>query len=610
MVKPSQAGQGGSPSGQAAVSTLRPELATNKAPRRTTEVNWSEPQIKHHASLSPFHNRGKSLMGRSLFAVLLLLAHSVVWVSTAAADDESGLPQDVSGWPGTVAAAGGGELPDQLLPLIRRAVGENGIAVVLAAASENPVEAAAKAESWLKSAGCKTVLTDATATDQPSRTAFLEHLRTATAVWICGGQQSRLAEAWKGTIIENELHGVLKRGGFVGGTSAGAAILSRVMITSGRDQPEIGTGWDVIPGVIVDQHFTERERLGRLEISVRQNPTLAGLGVDEGTAAVIEARQLRVVGSGAVTVVLPACSYRTDNHVRIPAGQSADLTQLRRAARQRSSETDPGITTATLPQTPSGSLVIVGGGSMPPDVVKRFVELAGGPAGHVIVLPTAVPPEQTDRRVPGFLAQAGLRKITVLDQRGKLADSPDFSAALADATGIWFGGGRQWHFVDAYEGTQAVNLFRKVLERGGVIGGSSAGATIQGEFLVRGSPLGNTVMMAEGYERGFAFLPGTAIDQHFSQRGRQPDLLPVISQHSKLLGIGLDEGTAIIVRGRRAEVAGLHAAHFVNAARLQGLNRDSLPKTAADAAPLYVSVPTGGAIDLGTLETEKSTSTP
>ncbi|MGV2336476.1 MAG UNVERIFIED_CONTAM: hypothetical protein LVR18_21010 [Planctomycetaceae bacterium] len=151
-------------------------------------------------------------MGRSLFAVLLLLAHSVVWVSTAAADDESGLPQDVSGWPGTVAAAGGGELPDQLLPLIRRAVGENGIAVVLAAASENPVEAAAKAESWLKSAGCNTVLTDATATDQPSRTAFLEHLRTATAVWICGGQQSRLAEAWKGTIIENELHGVLKRG--------------------------------------------------------------------------------------------------------------------------------------------------------------------------------------------------------------------------------------------------------------------------------------------------------------------------------------------------------------------------------------------------------------
>ena len=544
-------------------------------------------------------------MGRSLWAVLLLLVSGVLSSSTAATEDPSGLTLDVSGWSGTVAAVGGGDLPEQLLPLIRRVAGDNGTVAVLATAAESPVEAAANAEAWLRTAGCKTVITDAAAADLPARTAFLEQLRTASAVWICGGQQSRLAEAWQGTAIEAELRGVLQRSGFVGGTSAGAAILSRVMIASGRDQPQLASGWDVIPGVIVDQHFSERSRQGRLEAAVSRNPGLAGLGVDEGTAAVIEGRRLTVIGAAAVTVVLPPCGYRSDNVIRIPAGQAADLTQFRRAARQRASGTDPGRTTAAAVESAAGSLVIVGGGAMPADVVKRFVDLAGGSSGHIVVLPTAVPPEQTDRRLPGFLARAGLRKVTVLDQRGRLTDSPEFSEALSDATGIWFGGGRQWHFVDAYEGTQAVQLFQAVLARGGVIGGSSAGATIQGEFLVRGSPLVNTVMMAEGYERGFAFLPGTAIDQHFSQRGRQPDLLPVILRHSQLLGIGLDEGTAIVVQGRRAEVTGLHSAHFINSARLKDLNRDALPTTAADAAALYVSVRTGGAIDLGTLQVEQ-----
>src|SRR5258708_39264612 len=95
-----------------------------------------------------------------------------------------------------------------------------------------------------------------------------------------------------------------------------------------------------------------------------------------------------------------------------------------------------------------------------------------------------------------------------------------------------------------------------VLRRGGVSGGSSAGATIQGDYLVRGSPLGNEEMMAAGYEHGFAFLPGTAIDQHFAQRNRFADLSKVVAAHPQLLGIGLDESTAIIVQGHIAEVVG------------------------------------------------------
>jgi cyanophycinase len=166
-----------------------------------------------------------------------------------------------------------------------------------------------------------------------------------------------------------------------------------------------------------------------------------------------------------------------------------------------------------------------------------------------------------------------------------------FREAIAGATGIWFDGGRQWNFVDAYDNTEAISLFQKLLQRGGVIGGSSAGATIQGEYLVRGHPLGNQVMMAEGYERGFGFLPRAAIDQHFTQRGRQRDLMGVIERHRDLVGIGIDEATAIVVRGATAEVIGDHAAHFIDSGKL----RDS-----AGDNP-YVSIPSGGAIDLKSL---------
>src|SRR5205823_10371724 len=104
-----------------------------------------------------------------------------------------------------------------------------------------------------------------------------------------------------------------------------------------------------------------------------------------------------------------------------------------------------------------------------------------------------------------------------------------FQEPLREAKGVWFSGGRQWRFVDAYEGTLCEKLFHDVLKRGGAIGGSSAGATIQGAYLCRGNPLGNLDIMAEGYERGFGFLPGTAIDQHFFKRNRLGDMQNLVA---------------------------------------------------------------------------------
>src|SRR5205823_5684157 len=158
---------------------------------------------------------------------------------------------------------------------------------------------------------------------------------------------------------------------------------------------------------------------------------------------------------------------------------------------------------------------------------------------------------------------------------------------LNKAKGVWFGGGRQWRFVDAYGGTKAYDLLHDVLRRGGVIGGSSAGATIQGDYLCRGSPFGNLEIMFEGYERGFAFLPGTAIDQHFTQRKRFRDMTALVKTYPQLLGIGIDEATALVVRGHVADIMGRGQVHFYDAVR---------PR--AEGEPDHASVSAGGRYDL------------
>jgi cyanophycinase len=120
---------------------------------------------------------------------------------------------------------------------------------------------------------------------------------------------------------------------------------------------------------------------------------------------------------------------------------------------------------------------------------------------------------------------------------------------------VWFPGGRQWRLADAYLGTRVHEELRALLARGGVIGGTSAGATIQGSYLARGDTRSNTIMMGDHVE-GMAFLRNVAIDQHLLRRNRQFDLIEIVQAHPELLGIGIDENTAIVVRGDRFEVMG------------------------------------------------------
>jgi len=193
-----------------------------------------------------------------------------------------------------------------------------------------------------------------------------------------------------------------------------------------------------------------------------------------------------------------------------------------------------------------------------PEIYRRFIELAGGPDAQIVMIPTAGGGDGYDQFYQGLVPwrEAGARNLIVLHTTDpKVADTEEFVAPLETAQGVFFFGGRQWRLVDAYGGTRTETEIRKVLERGGVIGGSSAGASIQGSFLVRGDTETNTVMMGD-HQVGFGYLQNVGIDQHVLRRNRQFDLIEVVEAHPELLGIGLDENTAMVVRGDMAEVIG------------------------------------------------------
>ena len=206
---------------------------------------------------------------------------------------------------------------------------------------------------------------------------------------------------------------------------------------------------------------------------------------------------------------------------------------------------------------------------MPKVIFDRFFEAAGGRDAKIVVVPTAGSAADYDESTSSMMMfkRAGATNVHLLHTHdSKVADSDEFVAVLSDAKAVWFGGGRQWRLADAYLGTKTEAAFHGVLKRCGVIGGSSAGATIQASYLVRGSPEGNHIMMAPGHERGFGYIRNCAIDQHLLARKRENDMLPVIRKYPHLLGIGIDESTALFVRGNTAEVIGKSKVLFYDIA--------------------------------------------
>ncbi|MGQ0635398.1 MAG: cyanophycinase [Planctomycetaceae bacterium] len=200
-----------------------------------------------------------------------------------------------------------------------------------------------------------------------------------------------------------------------------------------------------------------------------------------------------------------------------------------------------------------GTLVICGGGDISDEVLLQFVEAAGGIDARIVVVTTASETEDSEgvKEELDFWHSLDLAELTVLHTHSReTANDPEFAAPLAQATGIWFIGGNQAWLADTFLGTVSQRKIHDVFQRGGVVGGISAGAAVMSQVMIRE---GDTEPETG---RGFGLLPGTVIDQHFIARNRQQRLMGALTAHPGMVGLGIDEGAAVVVRGRRLRVVG------------------------------------------------------
>lgn len=432
-----------------------------------------------------------------------------------------------------------------------------------------------------------------------------ESLRTADVVGI---EVSKASSIEGQPDLSKDLQRFVDRGGILIANSVGAECLGKVKVADWQADEDalrsnINPGFGLLPDCLI-ACVSKSDRMKAddvLPILERQTPVV-GLLVEPDTLLVLSGRKLFSFGTGTTRFCLPGCEHlaarveslsplRSRSRAR-PAWESlVDLTEWRRDAIERTLERFPPEKPRT-PEVTKGTLLIVGGGGIPRGLMDRFVELAGGTEDARLVF---VPCSESDHvgerhwMVRQWKAM-GVKHATFIHTKDRRRADQDesFLEPLKNATGIWFGGGRQWNFADSYYGTTAHKLMKEVVRRGGVVGGSSAGASIQARYLARATPIGNTRIMAPGYERGgLGFISGVAIDQHFTQRGRQRDMTRLISRYPQLLGIGIDETTAIEVQGSKATVSGRGRVFFYDRARAVG-----------PGEPDYVALPAGSVYDL------------
>ena len=218
----------------------------------------------------------------------------------------------------------------------------------------------------------------------------------------------------------------------------------------------------------------------------------------------------------------------------------------------------------------AGTLVIASGGR---EAVERFVKLAGGPGASIVFIPTAASSLKNDSGViwnpddvggmardafeRDMLKRFGLTRLTILHTRDRhIANSRTFVGPIRASQGVWLSGGNAGRLAATYLGTRTQKELEALLARGGVIGGESAAAIVQGSYTVRGRP-DKPVLMVQGHDRGFSFVTNVAINPHLSAQKRENELVTVVDRYPKLLGIGIDDDTGLVVKSDRAEVFGL-----------------------------------------------------
>ena len=224
-----------------------------------------------------------------------------------------------------------------------------------------------------------------------------------------------------------------------------------------------------------------------------------------------------------------------------------------------------------------GSLVLQGGVGLNPAIASAFVALAGGPGSQIVVIPTASvgdagPPGMAEYLARRMKESFGVAAVTVVHTNDRAeADSDRFIEPFRRSTGVWMLGGFPENLVHAYLGTKVERAIKELLDRGGVVGGESAGAMIQGSWLDTTdnegfSPDILALIRKHASGAGFGLLTNAGIFPHFDKRGSAAAIKESAADPDQL-AIGIDEETALIVSGDVARVLGSGTVSMYDGAR-------------------------------------------
>lgn len=216
-------------------------------------------------------------------------------------------------------------------------------------------------------------------------------------------------------------------------------------------------------------------------------------------------------------------------------------------------------------------------------VLNSFVRLAGGNSARLVVIPTASEiPDEVGAMYHGIFTMLGAAQVQVLDVRTReQAEDAGFSAALLDASGIFMTGGDQMRLATLFNGTWAVERIKERFDAGAVVAGTSAGASAMSRRMIASGLSGivPSVSLVET-SAGLGLIDRVVIDQHFRQRQRIGRLITVVLMHPELIGLGIDEDTALVIGpGSECEVVGSGSVTVVDGSHLQYTDIHQVPET-------------------------------
>lgn len=217
-----------------------------------------------------------------------------------------------------------------------------------------------------------------------------------------------------------------------------------------------------------------------------------------------------------------------------------------------------------------GQLVIIGGAEDKEGeckIIREFVRFAGGIEARIVVMTVAASlPEEVGADYLNTFEKLGVADVRIIDtERREDANDPVAIEAIKKATGVFFTGGNQTRITDLLKDTKIDKLLHQKLKQGLVIAGTSAGAAMMPDIMiVNGESDTNPRLEIVNLEPGMGFFKGIVIDQHFAQRGRIGRLISALLQQPAVLGFGIDENTAIAVKGNEIEVIGEGAVTIID----------------------------------------------